>query len=655
MAAKKEAEKHEKIIRGLVRLRENRNCINCGSLGPQYVCSTFSVYVCTACSGVHREFSHRIKSVSMSNFTPDEVAALQAGGNERARQTLMREYDVARNGLPDNNNPDRLREFIRAVYVDKRYTGERPPPKTTRSADRDDLIPPRRFSDTRGGRQESERFAPRRADSDTGSRYEDRRYEDRRYDERASGVVGRMDSDGRDREYDDRPPNDRRLDPRDRRSSTDQNRRSDPPFDDDRRSSRDDPRRSQGYDDSPPLRPVRDILGQDAKLRIGSREFGQSNGHYDDDTLSQASRGSSVPGRKDSRTTQDEVTGSNRDSENLNRQTAGSLIDFAAESESTATSVQQQAVADPFAALAVATTPGPQLGGDQFGAPPTTSWATFDSNPAFGAAPVAGPGFAAPFLQAPAGLGPMAPWAAQAHLAPLSGGMGGVFGVPLSQPHLPLPYQARIFHQAAHLQPQASDASVQSHQQGGVVAGDSNSLVPTETPKQVSSERREIPEDFFVPDSFMPPVVPGVIYPPVAVSQLYGVPPPPYAPFTSVIPGSMPAFSQPPKSRNPFDDPPGPASDPVVQPLFPNMGSVQAALPPYTQPPTLTPVSWGTLPPTYLPSHQPPVAYLPPGGYVQQSGAMQAPPNTLPGGSFYAAPAYAAPQHQPPLQGNPFG
>eukprot|EP00850_Spirogloea_muscicola_P010857 SM000065S20206 [mRNA] locus=s65:355604:360736:+ [translate_table: standard] len=614
MAAKKEAEKHEKIIRGLVRLPENRNCINCGSLGPQYVCSTFSVYVCTACSGVHREFSHRIKSVSMSNFTPDEVAALQAGGNEKARQTLMREYDVARNGLPDNNslaqsvcppfsNPDRLREFIRAVYVDKRYTGERPPPKSTRSADRDELIPPRRFSDTRGSRQESERFAPRRADSDRGSRYEDRRYEDRRYDERASGVVGRVDSDGRDREYDDRPPNDRRLDPRDRRSYIDQNRRSDPPFDDDRRSSRDDPRRSQGYDDSPPLRPVRDILGQDAKLRIGSREFGQSNGHYDDDTLSQASRGSSVPGRKDSRTTQDEVTGSNRESEILKRQTAGSLIDFAAESESTATSVQQQPVADPFAALAVATTPGPQLGGDQFGAPPTTSWATFDSNPAFGAAPVAGPGFAAPFVQAPAGLGPMAPWAAQAQLASLSGGMGGLFA---------------------------------------------------ETPKQVS-ERREIPEDFFVPDRFMPPVVPGVIYPPVAVSQLYGVPPPPYAPFTSVIPGSMPAFSQPPKSRNPFDDPPGPASDPIVQPPFPNMGSVQAALPPHTQPPTLTPVSWGTLPPTYLPSHQPPVAYPPPGGYVQQSGAIQAPPNTLPGGSFHAAPAYAAPQQQPPLQGNPFG
>ncbi|RDX70618.1 putative ADP-ribosylation factor GTPase-activating protein AGD14, partial [Mucuna pruriens] len=79
---KTEEDKIERAIRGLLKLPENRRCINCNLLGPQYVCTTFSTFVCTNCSGIHREFTHRVKSVSMAKFTQEEVTALQAGGNE---------------------------------------------------------------------------------------------------------------------------------------------------------------------------------------------------------------------------------------------------------------------------------------------------------------------------------------------------------------------------------------------------------------------------------------------------------------------------------------------------------------------------------------------------------------------------------------------
>lgn len=36
----------------------------------------------TACSGIHREFSHRVKSISLSTFSLEEVKALKEGGNE---------------------------------------------------------------------------------------------------------------------------------------------------------------------------------------------------------------------------------------------------------------------------------------------------------------------------------------------------------------------------------------------------------------------------------------------------------------------------------------------------------------------------------------------------------------------------------------------
>ncbi|KAF4381029.1 hypothetical protein F8388_011951 [Cannabis sativa] len=78
----KEEDRIERTIQSLLKLPENRKCINCNNLGPQYVCTTFSTFVCTNCSGVHREFTHRVKSLSVAKFTAEEVCALQAGGNE---------------------------------------------------------------------------------------------------------------------------------------------------------------------------------------------------------------------------------------------------------------------------------------------------------------------------------------------------------------------------------------------------------------------------------------------------------------------------------------------------------------------------------------------------------------------------------------------
>ncbi|XP_038695182.1 probable ADP-ribosylation factor GTPase-activating protein AGD14 isoform X2 [Tripterygium wilfordii] len=121
----KEEEKIERTIRGLLKLPENRRCINCNSLGPQYVCTTFNTFVCTNCGGIHREFTHRVKSVSMAKFNAEEVSALQAGGNERARQIYFKEWNSQRNSYPDGSNLYRLRDFIKHVYVDRKYTGER--------------------------------------------------------------------------------------------------------------------------------------------------------------------------------------------------------------------------------------------------------------------------------------------------------------------------------------------------------------------------------------------------------------------------------------------------------------------------------------------------------------------------------------------------
>ncbi|KAK8991229.1 hypothetical protein V6N11_062248 [Hibiscus sabdariffa] len=118
-------ERLERTIRGLLKLPENKRCINCNILGPQYVCTTFLTFVCTNCSGIHREFTHRVKSISLGKFSEEEVTALQAAGNERGRQIYFKAWDPQIHSFPDGSNLHKLRDFIRQVYVERRYAGER--------------------------------------------------------------------------------------------------------------------------------------------------------------------------------------------------------------------------------------------------------------------------------------------------------------------------------------------------------------------------------------------------------------------------------------------------------------------------------------------------------------------------------------------------
>ncbi|EXC20800.1 putative ADP-ribosylation factor GTPase-activating protein AGD14 [Morus notabilis] len=105
----KEDDRIEKIIRGLLKLPENRRCINCNSLGPQYVCTTFLTFVCTNCSGVHREFTHRVKSVSVAKFSVEEVSALQVGGNESGKEEFNESRRVG--GSRSSNEEDKYERY----------------------------------------------------------------------------------------------------------------------------------------------------------------------------------------------------------------------------------------------------------------------------------------------------------------------------------------------------------------------------------------------------------------------------------------------------------------------------------------------------------------------------------------------------------------
>ncbi|KAJ3703104.1 hypothetical protein LUZ61_006809 [Rhynchospora tenuis] len=184
MSSKKEEERNEKIIRGLMKLPPNRRCINCNSAGPQYVCTNFWTFVCLSCSGIHREFTHRVKSVSMAKFTKQEVEALQQGGNQRARDIYLKNWDMTRMRLPDSSNADRIRDFIRSVYVNKKYAGERASEK-----------PPRDVEPQSLKANESDLRRPNSYHSFSQSPPYDNQYEERRYGKSSAQAPRRLASD----------------------------------------------------------------------------------------------------------------------------------------------------------------------------------------------------------------------------------------------------------------------------------------------------------------------------------------------------------------------------------------------------------------------------------------------------------------------------
>ena len=46
------------------------------------VMTPFGVFVCSACAGVHRELSHKVKGISMSVFTDEDIQFLTENGNK---------------------------------------------------------------------------------------------------------------------------------------------------------------------------------------------------------------------------------------------------------------------------------------------------------------------------------------------------------------------------------------------------------------------------------------------------------------------------------------------------------------------------------------------------------------------------------------------
>lgn len=118
----------EAALNALKKLEANKTCVNCGNynrFGHQNICEKVRTFVCSNCKSAHQSYSMRVKSVSMSNWTMEEVDALReenGGGNAVAARVWLRRWNDTEMRKPTKDDSlDYYKQFINHVYNEKAF------------------------------------------------------------------------------------------------------------------------------------------------------------------------------------------------------------------------------------------------------------------------------------------------------------------------------------------------------------------------------------------------------------------------------------------------------------------------------------------------------------------------------------------------------
>ncbi|XP_057460437.1 ADP-ribosylation factor GTPase-activating protein AGD5-like [Actinidia eriantha] len=118
--------RHRKILEGLLKLPENRECADCKSKGPRWASVNLGIFICMQCSGIHRSLGvhiSKVRSATLDTWLPEQVAFIQSMGNEKSNSYWEAE-------LPPNYDRVGIENFIRAKYEEKRWIAKNSKPKS---------------------------------------------------------------------------------------------------------------------------------------------------------------------------------------------------------------------------------------------------------------------------------------------------------------------------------------------------------------------------------------------------------------------------------------------------------------------------------------------------------------------------------------------
>ena len=110
-----------KILENIRKQGSNKSCFDCGEKGVTYVVPKFGTFVCSRCSGIHREIGNMVKGLGVSNFTDKEVAFLKEMGNDNAKSIWLAKFDSTKHKLPKANDENSIKEHLKLKYTNKKW------------------------------------------------------------------------------------------------------------------------------------------------------------------------------------------------------------------------------------------------------------------------------------------------------------------------------------------------------------------------------------------------------------------------------------------------------------------------------------------------------------------------------------------------------
>ncbi|MCO5572007.1 hypothetical protein L7F22_025758 [Adiantum nelumboides] len=120
---KEQNDRHRKVLEGLMKLPENRECADCRSKGPRWASVNLGIFVCIQCSGIHRSLGvhiSKVRSATLDTWLPEQVTFMQGMGNAKANAFWEAELpnSFKRPGETDRGG---LETFIRSKYEARRW------------------------------------------------------------------------------------------------------------------------------------------------------------------------------------------------------------------------------------------------------------------------------------------------------------------------------------------------------------------------------------------------------------------------------------------------------------------------------------------------------------------------------------------------------